>query len=135
MHVILAGNGTHLLLLCRICMAQGVTVTVVNNQHDECLEIARHPEITVFEGEYVFPGLLEEAGAHHADVLVALAPADHENLTIGQVAQTRFQVPRVLAIVHDPENEQVFASCGIKSVVPVRNLIDQLFAKPEENTE
>jgi Trk K+ transport system NAD-binding subunit len=39
----------------------------------------------------------------------------------------QFQIPRVLAVVHDPDHEAIFTSFGIHSVVPVRHVREYLF--------
>ncbi len=137
MHIILAGNGKYLYFLFLSLAARGASVTVVNNDHEECTRLAQQQRGTVLEGEYIFPNLLEEAGAHHADAVIALAPTDHENLSVGQLALMRFQVPRALAIVNDPENEQVFAAFGIQTLSPVRLVTDLLYMKDsrKENTD
>lgn len=129
MHIILAGNGTYVYFLFLSLTKRGASVTVVDNHHEECTRLAQEQRGTILEGEYVFPNLLEEAGAHHADAVIALAPTDHENLSIGQLVLMRFHVPRALAIVNDPENEQVFTKFGIQTLSPVKMVTDLLCEK------
>ena len=57
--------------------------------------------------------MLEDAGARQADVLVALTPEDQDNLIACQVARQMFGVPRVLALVNDPDNEEIFKRLGV----------------------
>src|SRR5918996_2693935 len=45
---------------------------------------------------------LEAAGIAQADVFIASTNGDNTNLVVAQVAQRRFEVPRVIARVLDP---------------------------------
>jgi Trk K+ transport system NAD-binding subunit len=48
---------------------------------------------------------LQAAGAARADVVIAVTGDDEDNLVICQVARAHFNVPRTIARVNNPTNE------------------------------
>jgi len=69
-------------------------------------------------GNAAVPSTLEAAGALRADVLVACTRSDEDNLVVSLLAKRRFDVPRVVARVNDPANEELFnRSWGVDAVV------------------
>jgi trk system potassium uptake protein TrkA len=51
-------------------------------------------------------------------VLVACTRSDEDNLVVSLLAKRRFDVPRVVARVNDPANEELFnRSWGVDAVV------------------
>ncbi|MBQ0984787.1 NAD-binding protein [Streptomyces sp. F63] len=70
-------------------------------------------------GDACEPAVLEHAGVHTADVLIAATDRDEDNLVISHLAKTRFAVPRVAARVNDPENTWLFDEhWGVDIAVP-----------------
>ena len=67
---------------------------------------------------------LVEAGIEQADVFLASTNGDNTNLTISQVAQKMFEVPRVIARVMDPARAEWYESQGLETVCPTRYAID-----------
>ena len=70
--------------------------------------------------------ILKIAGANRADVLVATTGQDEENLVICQMVKIMFINPKTIALVNDPQNEDVFAGLGIDSTVSSTRIIDML---------
>jgi trk system potassium uptake protein TrkA len=67
--------------------------------------------------------VLADAGTNRADVVVAVTGDDEDNLVICQVAKRRFNVPRVIARINNPKNEQIFRLLGIDATVSSTDLI------------
>jgi trk system potassium uptake protein TrkA len=68
---------------------------------------------------------LIEAGIEHADVFMAATRGDNTNLVIGQLAQRRFGVPRVVVRVADPARAQWYGEQGLETICPTQKAIDQ----------
>ena len=66
---------------------------------------------------------LERAGAGRADVVIAVTGDDEDNLVICQMAKKRFNVPRTIARINNPKNEELFRRLGIDSTVSATNVI------------
>src|SRR5437660_4679878 len=68
---------------------------------------------------------LLEAGIEHADVFMAATSGDNTNLVIAQIAQRRFNVPRVVVRVADPGRATWYGEQGLATVSPTQQAIDQ----------
>ena len=134
MRVILIGGGETIetiYFLSRLFARRGYRVTVVNPDPDEARMLSRQVKATVIVGDGSDPDVLEEAGARRADVVLSLTPHDPDNLVACQVAQRLYSVPRTMALVNDPDNEQVFRQLGITEVFSATRVIGSLI---EEQT-
>jgi trk system potassium uptake protein TrkA len=128
MHILIVGGEKVVYFLSRTFLSKGYRVTIVNRHRDECTQLARRLKATIVFGDGSDPQILEEAEADTADAVLAVTPNDQDNLVICQLAELRFRVPRRLALVNDPENEQVFRELGITAVSTTRilsSLIEQ----------
>ena len=69
---------------------------------------------------------LVEAGIEQADVFIASTNGDNTNLVIAQIAQRRFNVPRVVVRVLDPARAAWYAEQGLQTICPTQIAIEQL---------
>jgi trk system potassium uptake protein TrkA len=67
---------------------------------------------------------LLEAGIERADVFIAATNGDNTNLVIAQVAQKRFNVPKVIARVLDPYRAQWYEEQGLNTICPTQHAIE-----------
>jgi len=67
---------------------------------------------------------LLEAGLERADCFVAATDGDNTNIVIGQIAQRRFEVARVLCRVMDPARAAWYAEQGMETISPTQGAID-----------
>ena len=72
--------------------------------------------LKVFLGNAIDMDLLREAGADNADVILALTRDENTNLMIAQIARVIFNVPKVIAVVYDPQREASFHEAGIETL-------------------
>ncbi|MBV9311825.1 MAG: TrkA family potassium uptake protein, partial [Solirubrobacterales bacterium] len=68
---------------------------------------------------------LIEAGIDRADVFIAATSGDNTNLVIAQIAQRRFDVPRVVVRVADPGRAAWYGKQGLLTICPTQVAIDQ----------
>jgi trk system potassium uptake protein TrkA len=69
---------------------------------------------------------LVEAGIEQADVFIASTNGDNTNLVVAQIAQRRFEVPRVIARVLDPRRAAWYREQGVHTICPTQIAIEQL---------
>ena len=69
---------------------------------------------------------LTEAGIEDADVFIASTNGDNTNLVVSQIAQKRFEVPKVIARVLDPRRAAWYRAQGLQTICPTAIAIDQL---------
>ena len=67
---------------------------------------------------------LVEAGIEQADVFIASTNGDNTNLLIAQIAQKRFEVPRVVVRVLDPARAAWYAEQGLLTICPTQHAIE-----------
>ena len=72
--------------------------------------------VRVLIGNALDEDLLREAGADGADVMMALTRDENTNLMIAQIARVVFDVPKVIAVVYDPQREAFFHEAGIETL-------------------
>src|SRR6202051_774890 len=74
------------------------------------------------EGKY-----LGEAGANRADIVAAVTGDDEDNLVICQMAKHHFDVPRTIARVNNPKNEELFKHLGVDELIsPTRMILGSI---------
>jgi trk system potassium uptake protein TrkA len=77
---------------------------------------------------------MTEAGMGRANVVVAVTGDDEDNLVICQMAKRKFGVPRTIARVNDPKNEELFQELGIDQTVSSTRIIFNLIEQQIETT-
>ncbi|NJL92355.1 MAG: TrkA family potassium uptake protein [Anaerolineae bacterium] len=113
MRIVIIGGSKTVYFITRQLVERGNHVTIINRDLARSRELSQATKATVVFGEGTDVNRLEEAGARRADVVLALTSHDQDNLIACQVAQKLFGVPRTLALVNDPENEEVFTRLGV----------------------
>jgi trk system potassium uptake protein len=69
---------------------------------------------------------LEAAGIAEADVFIASTDGDNTNLVIAQLAQRRFNVPKVIVRVLDPARSDWYSQQGLHTICPTKSAIAEL---------
>jgi len=126
MKVLIIGGGKPVYFLCRTFLAKGHGVTVINRNQQECVQMARRLKVTVLQGDGSDPAILEEAGAHGTDAVLAVTPNDQDNLAVCQLACMEYGVPRTVALVNDPDNEAVFQKLGVSAFSTTRTIASMI---------
>ena len=124
MYIIIVGGGK---------VGYYLTKTLVNEGSNEILLIEKNPKkvatygerfgSVVLAGDGAESSTLEMAGAARADVVIAVTGDDEDNLVICQTAKKMFKVPRTIARVNNPKNEDIFKRLGIDVTVSQTNVI------------
>lgn len=113
MKVILIGGGKLVYFLVRQFASKGYHLTIINQDAVEAKALSRQLKATVILGDGSDPGMLKEAGAYQTDIVLSLTPHDQDNLVACQIAQKRYGVPRTIALVNDPDYQEVFQQLGV----------------------
>ncbi len=109
MIVLIAGGGRTGAQLATLLLAQGHDVRLVEPRADILSRLHRQlPTEAIFSGQYTDPRVLEQAGIHEAQVVVACTANDHDNLALCFFARTRYQVPRTIGRINNPRNAWLF---------------------------
>ena len=70
---------------------------------------------------------LAEAGANRASIVAAVTGDDEDNLVVCQMAKHHFDVPRTIARVNNPRNEDLFRHLGVDEIIsPTRMVLSAI---------
>ncbi len=123
MYIIVAGGGKIGFYLAKELINQGHEVLVIEKDRHRVEFIVNELGQVAMQGMADEASVLGEAGAGRADVVVAVTGDDEDNLVICQVAKKRFRVPRTIARINDPRNEEIFRLLGIDATVSTTDVI------------
>jgi len=123
MFIIVAGGGKVGYHLARALVADHeVLVIEVDMQRVDFISEELGAEV-VMHGDACDAATMERAGMERADLVVAVTGDDQDNLTFCQISKAKFNVPRAVARINNPQNELLFRKLGIDSTVSATNLI------------
>jgi trk system potassium uptake protein TrkA len=129
MYVIIAGGGKVGYYLSKTLVAEGHEVLLIEQDKGEVGRLTEELGQIVMRGDASEMQTMKEAGMERADVVVAVTGDDGDNLVISQLAKRKFGVPRTIARVNNPKNEELFHRLGIDQTVVstkiIFNLIEQ----------
>lgn len=114
MYLIVAGGGKVGANVAASLIAMGHEVTLVEQRRErfDVLEEGFGP--VVVHGDATEVHVLERAGINRpADIVLAVTGDDEDNLVIAQLAKEAYGVPKAIARVNDPRNQQHFDLLGI----------------------
>ena len=77
-----------------------------------------------FKGVPIDNDDLEAAGVESCDVVCAVTDNDNENIMVAQIVWEVYKIPKVLAVIKDPDKENVFQSCGFSTICPTLLTMD-----------
>ena len=129
MYVIVVGGGKVGYYLTKQLLSEGHEVLLLEKDRRRQAALAEQMGEVVVQGDGCEVRIMSEAGFGRADVIVAVTGDDEDNLVICQMAKRKFQAPRTVARVNDPDNLVLFEKLGIDTTVSstqiIFNLLDQ----------
>ena len=130
MKALVTGAGRMGSQIAQVLAAMGHDVTLVEIDDRRVAELAPVTVARLMVGDACEPAVLEEAGAHTTDLLIAATGDDEDNLVVGLLAKRQFAVPRVVARINDPDNTWLFSDAWgvdvpISAANPLMSLIEE----------
>lgn len=133
MFVLIVGCGRAGSALARNLLEEGHTVSVLdeNPESHNLLDVGLETNWEDVGGLFTVGTALEvdalvEAGIERADAFVAATNGDNTNLVIAQIAQRRFEVPKVVVRVLDPFRARWYREQGLHTICPTQVGIEML---------
>lgn len=126
MRIIIAGSGIVVYFLARRFISKGYQISIISDNKDDCDYYSRNLRALVIYGDNSDPDLLTQSEAYDAEIFIGMTNRDQDNLVLCQMAQEYYQIPHILAVVNDPDNEEVFRKIGIKAISNSRFLIESI---------
>jgi len=123
MYVIVAGGGKVGSNTAAALLKQGHEVTLLEKNRSRFALLEERFEHIARYGDATELFVLERAGVERADLVIAATGDDEDNLIVCQVAKDKYDVPKVIARVNDPRNQQHFDMVGIALTVSATRTI------------
>jgi trk system potassium uptake protein TrkA len=123
MYIIIIGGGSVGYHLCKALLKEGHEILVLDKDATKCDNFEDELGSVCVRGDGCEVTTLAEAGASRAEVFIAATDGDEDNLVACQIAKYKFGVPRTIARVNDPKNEEIFRKLGVDCPISVTNLI------------
>ena len=118
MYAIVAGGGKVGANLTRSLLRMGHEVTLIEQSQYRFERVHDEFEHQILLGDATELHVLERAGiARPPELVLAVTGDDEDNLIICQLAREGYRVPKVIARVNDPRNQEHFDLLGIDQTV------------------
>jgi len=122
-YVVVIGGGKVGYYLTKTLVNEGYEVLLIERDPVKVQTWSERFGAVLLQGDGCEVATLEKAGVARADVVVATTGHDEDNLVIAQLAQHRFQVPKVIARINNPKNEEIFRRLNVTYTVSQTNII------------
>ena len=100
-------------------------IIVINSDKDVAEYLRKHQHVDVFVGSPWRSYALEEAGVYDADLFISLSDNDTDNYASCILAKKVFNVRKVICVVKNPDNVEIYKKLGIDSVISSTYLLTQ----------
>jgi len=117
-YVIIVGGGKVGKNVARSLVDMGHEITLLEQRRDRFDQLEIEFGHLAMLGDGTEINVLERAGiARPPDLVLAVTGDDEDNLIISQIAREGYDVPKVIARVNDPRNQQHFDLLGITQTI------------------
>ena len=123
MFVIVVGGGKVGYYLAKELIENGHEVVMMEKDRGRADQIADELGSIVIAADGCEGTSLGKAGCARADIVAAVTGDDEDNLVICQMAKHHFDVPRTIARVNNPKNEELFRHLGVDELASPTRMI------------
>lgn len=113
MKVIIVGAGKVGFYLAKTLIEHGHTPKIIEKDKQRCENTANTLDIPVIYGDGSTMEILELAEAGQVEAVVSVTGRDQDNLIACQLAKQVFHVPKTVARVNNPKNNQIMKMLGV----------------------
>ena len=117
MYIIVVGGGRVGYYLTKELLEAGHELVVLEKNERRARQISDELGSIVLARDGCEGKHLAEAGANRAAIVAAVTGDDEDNLVVCQMAKHHFEVPRTIARVNNPKNEQLFRHLGVDEII------------------
>src|SRR4030065_414806 len=117
MYIIVVGGGKVGYYLAKELVEEGNEVLIIEKDAGKAERIAEELGDIARRGGGCEASTMEMAGFGRADMVIAVTGDDEDNLVTCQVAKAKFKVPRAIARINNPKNEEIFKKLRLDPAV------------------
>lgn len=134
-YTVIAGGGKVGYQVARALHRRGDEVLLVEKRPQRFQMLSEELGEVVYYGDACEIRTMVRMGMERADLVIAVTGDDEDNLVICQVAKRWFGVPRVIARVNNPRNEEIMRLLGIDETISATALLFQLIEQEVATSE
>jgi len=135
MYILIGGGGQVGYYLTKGLLQQGHEVLLLEKDGRRVEQLREELGTSVTRGDACEARVMTEVGGDRADLVIAVTGDDEDNLVICQMAKARFKVPKTIARVNNPRNDDLFVRLGIDvTVSPTRTILHMIEAEIPHHT-
>ncbi len=135
MYIVIGGGGQVGYYLTKGLLQQGHEVLLLERDARRVDQLAEELGPAVTRGDACEARVMSECGCDRADMVIAVTGDDEDNLVICQMSKARFHVPRTIARVNNPRNDELFLNLGIDvTISPTRTILHMIEAEIPHHT-
>jgi trk system potassium uptake protein TrkA len=123
MYIIVIGGGRLGYYLLKALLNEGHEVLLLEKDARICRTITEEMGSVCYHGDGCEAATLAEVGTGRADMMVAVTGDDADNLVACQVGKHKYNVPRTIARIRNPQNAVLFKKLGIDVTVSSTDII------------
>ena len=123
MYIIVVGGGRLGYYLLKALLNEGHEVLLLEKNERICSTIIEEMGSVCYRGDGCEAATLAEVGTGRADMMAAVTGDDEDNLVACQVAKHKYNVPRTIARLRNPQNVALFKKLGIDVTISTTDLI------------
>jgi len=116
-YIVVVGGGKVGYFLSKELLEAGHELVILEKNGSRARQIADELGSIVLNRDGCEGKHLAEAGANRATIVAAVTGDDEDNLVVCQMAKHHFDVPRTIARVNNPKNEQLFRHLGVDEII------------------
>jgi trk system potassium uptake protein TrkA len=123
MYIVVVGGGKVGYYLAKELLDAGHELVILEKNGARARQIADELGSIVLNRDGCEGKHLAEAGANRASIVAAVTGDDEDNLVVCQMAKHHFDVPRTIARVNNPKNEQLFRHLGVDEIISPTRMV------------
>jgi trk system potassium uptake protein TrkA len=135
MYIVIIGGGKVGYYLTKNLIGKEHEILLIEKEKFRFVRLSEELAEAVYRGDGCEASTLETVGCSRADMVIAVTGDDEDNLVICQLAKFKFNVPKTIARVNNPKNEETFKMLGIDTTISatriILGLLEQEMATPE----
>jgi trk system potassium uptake protein TrkA len=107
-------------------LQRGFRVTVVDADEERLQALPQSPNLRTVSGDVVDDDALQRAFSEREDLCLVATGRDPLNILLAQKVRVRFNVPRVILRIFDPELAGVYRTLGLEVICPTLQALAEI---------
>ncbi len=127
MKIVIMGCGRVGARLAQLFSADGHEVSVVDLHAEALARLGPEFHGHTQTGTGIDEDVLIATGIQGADLFIAVTDHDNANIMAAQIAKLRFNVPRAIARIYEPDREETFHRLGLETICPTTLVANRIY--------